>query len=103
MHSRYFLVKVGNEYTELSPVNAGVPQGSVLGPLLYFIHTAELPPSPESTTVTFADDTTVIATDNPAIAHTYYLGLKNGERKPRVLNQLVPLSPLEEICVRWFA
>jgi hypothetical protein len=67
--NRHFLVKIENDYTQLFPDNAGVPQGSVLGPLLYLLFTADLPILPEITSATFADDTAVIATDNdPAIA-----------------------------------
>jgi hypothetical protein len=47
----------------------GLPQCSVLVPLLYLLYTADLPTSLEPTTVTFAEDTAVIATDNdPNIA-----------------------------------
>jgi hypothetical protein len=65
LHSRHFLIKVETEYTELSPVNVGVP----LGPLLYILCTADLPTSPELTTVMCADDSAVLAMNSdPVIA-----------------------------------
>jgi retron-type reverse transcriptase len=58
--NRYFRTKYREAYSSLRPVLAGVPQGSVLGPLLYIIYTADLPTMVNSTTATFADDTAVV-------------------------------------------
>jgi hypothetical protein len=69
LHSRYFLINVETEYAELSPFNVGIPQSSVLGPLIYLLYTADLSTSPKSTIATFVHDAAVLATNSgPAIA-----------------------------------
>lgn len=66
---RRYLVKYSEAYTKLYPILSGVPQGSVLGPILYLIYTADLPTSNDLTLATFADDTAFLASHgNPIIA-----------------------------------
>ena len=43
------------------PIEAGVPQGSVLGPTLYIFYTADIPTTEHTETAMFADDTSVLS------------------------------------------
>ena len=58
---RYFRVKCEEAYSELKEIKAGVPQGSVLGPILYLLYTNDLPHIEGNTIATFADDTAILA------------------------------------------
>jgi hypothetical protein len=64
MTDRHFRVKCEGEYSELKKISAGVPQGSVLGPVLYLLYTRDLPTVEDATIATFADDTAILATGN---------------------------------------
>lgn len=61
LENRYFMVKVNEHLTSLFPIQSGVPQGSVLGPVLYTLFTADLPMSDTTYTATFADDTVIMS------------------------------------------
>jgi hypothetical protein len=58
---RLFMVKQENEFSALKEIKAGVPQGSVLGPILYLIYTCDIPRTEETVLATFADDTAILA------------------------------------------
>lgn len=61
LENRFFRVKQGTEYSEFKEINAGVPQGSVLGPILFVLYTRDIPQTEGTTLGTFADDTAVLA------------------------------------------
>lgn len=63
---RFFAVSQGTAQSESFPLFAGVPQGSVLAPLLYNIYTADIPTDPETLLASFADDTVVLNSDSNA-------------------------------------
>ena len=60
LNDRKQLVEYNGSQSELQEISCGVPQGSVLGPLLFILYTNDLPACfKHSNGILFADDTTV--------------------------------------------
>ena len=63
--NRHQRVRVGNHYSPMTEVLSGIPQGSVLGPILFTIFINDLPDCVQSCCKVFADDTKIyVSADN---------------------------------------
>lgn len=60
IENRIMYVKHQDECSSFKEIKAGVPQGSVIGPVLYTLYTSDLPETEHTTTATFADDTAIL-------------------------------------------
>ncbi|KAI5742412.1 hypothetical protein M8J77_007001 [Diaphorina citri] len=61
LSDRFFRVKHNHSYSYYHPIQASVPQGSVLGPFLYVLYTQDLPRTEGTVIATFADDTAILS------------------------------------------
>ena len=61
LSDRYQRVVLNGQTSSWTPVLAGVPQGSILGPLLFLIYINDLPNELQSNAKLFADDTSLFA------------------------------------------
>jgi hypothetical protein len=61
LSDREFRTRVNEEVSSQYTIQSGVPQGNVLGPILYVLYTTDLPTSIHTTTGTFAYDTVILA------------------------------------------
>jgi hypothetical protein len=69
LEERYFQVKPDNTLSDYHLIKAGVPQGSIIRPLLYLIYTADASTRNDTLIATFADDTAILSSDaDPARA-----------------------------------
>ena len=60
--NRSFIVNVGKEYSSPGKLSCGVPQGSILGPLLFLLYVNDMPQAVNSELLLYADDTCLIYT-----------------------------------------
>ena len=58
--NRSFVVNVENEYSVPGPLLCGVPQGSILGPLLFLLYVNDMPQAIKCDLLLYADDSVLI-------------------------------------------
>ncbi|GBP03640.1 Probable RNA-directed DNA polymerase from transposon BS [Eumeta japonica] len=85
LSERCFEVKLNNITSDLYKIRSGVPQGSILGPVLYLIFTADIPTDNKTFIATYADDTAIMSVhENAAISSSnlqkHITEVENGRR-----------------------
>lgn len=84
---RVFRIRQEDAYSEINEIKAGVPQGSVLGPVLYLLYTSDIPELDNNTIATFADDTAIMG-----------VGATHAEAAEKVQ---VAISKIHDWTVQW--
>jgi hypothetical protein len=72
---RHFEVRFGSSVSNIENINAGVPQGDILSPILYNIYAADQSTSLNTSVAEFADDKAIIAMYEDPIS--FFLNLQH--------------------------
>lgn len=64
LSNRKYQVSIKDSLSNIRNIQSGVPQGSILGPLLYIIYTADIPKDKNTKLYLYADDTAIFAQGN---------------------------------------
>ena len=67
LHNRKCRIKVNGSFSTKSSVKSGIPQGSVIGPLLFIIFINDLPIGMHNYCMMFADDTKIFGAPGPVL------------------------------------
>ena len=67
LKDRYFQVKVEGDFSHIHAIRSDAPQGSILGPFLYSLSTADIPTTEDTCIATFADDTAILTTSTDPV------------------------------------
>lgn len=91
---------VGGEYSDWGNIMAGVPQGSVLGPILFLLFINDLPDAIQTDTRLFADDTSMMYAHQPLddITATINEDLQRLDNWSKIW--LVDLNPTKTKCMQ---
>ena len=60
LSNRKFMVNLENSFSKVSSISCGVPQGSILGPLLFLIYANDMPMAVKCDLFLYADDTCLV-------------------------------------------
>lgn len=88
LNNRFFQIKINQEFSSMKAIYAGVPQGSILSPLLFNIFISDAPrPLPNCMIQFYADDAVCYSSE------------RNACKAARQLNSMV--SNLEKFYTNW--